>query len=88
MRKLLSVTTFTLAALANATCLLGTAQPAAAETYTYCRRDNSYMLSCSFETLAQCQASASGRGGECSQNPFLPYSAYAYAPKAEKNLRK
>ena len=83
MRKLLSVTTLTFAALASATCLLGTAGPAAADAY--CSRDTFYILSCGFETLAQCKATAR----ECLPNPFQqPSNAYAYAPKAVKNLRK
>jgi hypothetical protein len=59
------------------------ATPASAHTYEYCRRDNvSYMLSCSFDTMAQCQAMSSGRGGDCLRDPFLNYvgSTYAYAP--------
>jgi hypothetical protein len=57
------------------------ATPAAA--YEYCRRDiTSYMLGCSFDTMAQCQAMSSGRGGDCLRDPFLASSssAYAYQP--------
>jgi hypothetical protein len=67
---------WTLAFVASAT-------PASAGEY--CRRDvTSYMLSCSFDSLAQCQAMSSGRGGDCLRDPFLAdaRSAYAYAPKA------
>jgi hypothetical protein len=60
------------------------AAPAAAGSHEYCRRDiNEYgALSCSFDTLAQCQATASGRGGDCLRDPSLDIgaSAYAYAP--------
>jgi hypothetical protein len=28
------------------------------------------MLSCGFDTLAQCQAMSSGRGGDCLADPF------------------
>jgi hypothetical protein len=40
------------------------------------------VLSCSFETLAQCQAMSSGRGGDCLRDPSLSdvRSTYAYAP--------
>jgi hypothetical protein len=58
------------------------ATPAAA--YEYCRRDvTSYMLSCGFDTMAQCQAMSSGRGGDCLRDPFMApsSSAYAYQPK-------
>jgi hypothetical protein len=59
------------------------AAPTAAQACQYCRRDiTSYMLSCSFDTMAQCQAMSSGRGGDCLRDPFLPDStAFAYAPK-------
>ena len=51
----------------------------------YCRKDvTSAVVSCSFDTLAQCQDMSSGRGGDCYRDPFLPNasSAYAYAPNA------
>jgi Protein of unknown function (DUF3551) len=55
---------------------------AAATMYEYCKRDViSYMLSCNFESLAQCQAMSSGIGGDCLRNPSLATSsAFAYAP--------
>jgi hypothetical protein len=66
-----------------ALAFVATATPAAA--YEYCRRDiTSYMLGCSFDTMAQCQAMSSGRGGDCLRDPFLAptpsSSAYAYQP--------
>jgi hypothetical protein len=66
----------------------GAAGPAAA--YEYCRRDSSYMLSCGFDTLAQCQVMSSGRGGDCLRNPSLgdAANAYAYAPIARKHRQK
>jgi Protein of unknown function (DUF3551) len=51
----------------------------------YCRKDiTSAVVSCSFDTLAQCQDMSSGRGGDCYRDPFLPdaKNALAYAPKA------
>jgi hypothetical protein len=41
------------------------------------------MRSCGFETMEQCQAMSSGRGGSCYRDPFLTdtSSAYAYQPK-------
>ena len=69
-----------------------TAGPAAAGSHEYCRRDiNEYgAMSCSFDTLAQCQAMASGRGGDCLRDPTLPSAtdAYAYAPIARKHHQK
>jgi hypothetical protein len=66
----------------GALTLVATATPASAHSYEYCRRDIiGYVLSCSFDTLAQCQAMSSGRGGDCLRDPFLSDigSAYAYA---------
>lgn len=55
------------------------ATPAAASPGEYCRQDiTSGMRSCSFSTLEQCQAMSSGRGGDCSPNPF-PSDASSYA---------
>src|SRR5258708_37898163 len=56
----------------------------AASAGEYCRWDvTSHMKSCSFDTLEQCQATSSGRGGDCARDPFLasPSTAYAYQPK-------
>jgi hypothetical protein len=55
-----------------------------ASAYEYCRKDvTSAVVSCSFDTLAQCQDMSSGRGGDCFRDPFLPAigNAYAYQPK-------
>ena len=87
MNKLLSLG----AAIIACAAVFGTAAPAAAKDYEYCRRDvSSYMLSCGFETLAQCQDMASGRGGDCIRNPSLggAANAYAYAPIAGKHRGK
>ena len=51
----------------------------------YCRKDvTSAVVSCGFDTLAQCQDMSAGRGGDCYRDPFLTdaRSALAYAPKA------
>ena len=41
------------------------------------------MRSCGFDTMDQCVAMISGRGGSCDRNPFLAEASasYAYAPK-------
>ena len=83
MRKLLSLDA---AAIASA-AFFGGAGPAAAKDYEYCRRDvTSFMLQCGFETLAQCQDTSFGRGGDCFRNPSLgsAANAYAYAPGVRK----
>jgi hypothetical protein len=80
MRKLLS------AAIASV-AFVGAAGPAAAKDYEYCRRDvTSFMLQCGFETLAQCQDTSFGRGGDCFRNPSLgsAANAYDYAPGVRK----
>jgi hypothetical protein len=61
-----------------------TSTPASAHTYYYCRQDVlSHMLQCGFDSLEQCKATSSGRGGDCLRDPFLPpANALAYAPKA------
>ena len=69
------------AALAWAIITFATAAPATAGEF--CRKDiTSAIVSCSFDTMDQCQAMSSGRGGDCFRDPFLPANdAYAYAPK-------
>ena len=74
--------------LAPATALFALAfvamtTPTAASASEYCRQDvTSGMRSCSFETLEQCQAMSSGRGGTCYRDPLLTDTgAYAYQPK-------
>jgi hypothetical protein len=41
------------------------------------------MRSCSFDTMEQCKAMSSGRGGDCYRDPSLvdTMSAYAYQSK-------
>jgi hypothetical protein len=86
MNKLLSLGA---AAIAGA-AVFAAATPVAAKDYEYCRRDSSYMLACGYETLAQCQDMASGRGGDCIRSPSLAGAAdaYAYAPIARKHRDK
>jgi hypothetical protein len=41
------------------------------------------MLQCGFDSLEQCKATSSGRGGDCQRDPFLPpANTLAYAPNA------
>jgi hypothetical protein len=87
MNKLLSLGA---AAIACAIAF-SAATPAAAKDYEYCRREAaSFMLSCGFETLAQCQDMSSGRGGDCIRNPALggAANAFAYAPIARTHRQK
>ena len=82
MTKLL---TFGAAAIASA-AFFGSAAPATAGPHEYCRRDivNYGALSCSFDTLAQCQATASGRGGDCLRDPSLDAGRQRLRLRAER----
>jgi hypothetical protein len=82
MKQLLKMTAAPAAALFAVA--LGAMAPSAASAGEYCRTDvTSAMRSCSFDTMEQCQAMSSGRGGSCDRDPFLAdtRSAYAYQPK-------
>jgi Protein of unknown function (DUF3551) len=77
MRKFLYSSATIIAALGALTTV---ATPASAHTYEYCRRDIiGYTMSCSFDTLAQCQAMSSGRGGDCMRDPYLSDIRSSYA---------
>jgi uncharacterized protein DUF3551 len=74
----------------SALTFVAIATPASAHTYEYCRRDViGNVLSCSFDTLAQCQAISLGRGGDCLRDPSLSDigSTYAYAPDRRVNAQ-
>ena len=62
--------------------VFSSATPASAGEY--CRKDvMSQMVSCSFDSLEQCQWTSSGRGGDCFRDPWLPPAhTLAYAPSA------
>jgi hypothetical protein len=56
----------------------------------FCRTDvTGHMTSCGFDSMAQCQASAAGIGGDCFRDPNLNDSknAYAYHPTASRSRR-
>jgi len=79
MSKTIAFSTIAVVALAGA-AFFGSADPSAAKNYEYCRYDYvSRMQSCSFDTMEQCLASASGRGGTCSRDPFLTEASGSYA---------
>ena len=81
MKQLLKLSAAPITAL-SALAFVAMATPASAGEY--CRKDvTSAVVSCSFDTLAQCQDMSSGRGGDCFRDPFLPNnsSAFAYQPK-------
>ena len=84
MKRLLKVAAAPAMALATMAFVAMATPAAAASSVDYCRTDTtSGMRGCSFETLVQCQAMSSGRGGDCYRDPLLPTasSAYAWQPK-------
>jgi hypothetical protein len=59
------------------------ASPTMANAWEYCRRDiTGHMLGCSFSSMAQCEATRYGLGGDCLRDPFLPDARGAYAYQA------
>jgi len=82
MKQLLKLAAAPSAAAIIALALISTATPASAAG-KYCRKDvTSNALSCGFDTMEQCQAMSSGRGGDCMPDPWGSYNANASAPKA------
>jgi uncharacterized protein DUF3551 len=81
MRELLKATTAP-AAFVAAIAFGAMIVPASAAEF--CRTDvTGHMTSCGFDSMAQCQASSAGVGGDCFRDPNLKDSndAYAHQPK-------
>jgi len=74
-------------ASAAALCMLAFVSFAApsAQAGEFCSTDSSGMRGCGYETLAQCQASNTGKNGTCARDPFYkdPKEALAQAPKRQ-----
>ena len=79
MRKVLLAMT-ALAAAGIAT--LSTSVPAAAYDYPWCvvARGWGYPGDCSYQTYAQCMASASGRYAYCNVNPYVAFARQRRGP--------
>lgn len=80
----------TAAAAFSALAVVAFAAPAA-QAGEFCSVDTSNMRGCGYETLAQCQASVSGKSGYCMRDPFYKdtRSALAYQPiKGHKHAAK
>ena len=76
-RITLSIAALCLAALVNTA--------PSAKAYDFCVLDDPWRgMDCVFDTIEECRASASGRGGSCGRAPSLnsAANAYAYAPSA------
>ncbi|MBP0113428.1 DUF3551 domain-containing protein [Bradyrhizobium vignae] len=89
MTKIIASSSIAAAALAAAT-FWGTAEPAIANNYEYCRVDYALITTriCSFDTMEQCLATISGRGGSCTRDPFYETESFAYAPKSTGRRHK
>jgi hypothetical protein len=68
--------------------------PALAQTYSpgypvclYAYRWGGSDVDCSYSTMAQCQASVSGRGGTCMLNPYSANAQMAGAPTSRRHRR-
>ena len=78
---------------------IGTMTANSASAGEYCRTDVSgHMTGCGFSTMEQCQAAASGIGGDCFRDPNLAGSssafnngnggnAFAYQPNEPRTTR-
>jgi Protein of unknown function (DUF3551) len=58
----------------------------AAQAGEFCTLNNSYMRSCGYDTMEQCQAMLSGRDGTCIRDPFAPAASGAFASVQERHL--
>jgi hypothetical protein len=85
MSRIFAFSAIAVTALASV-AFLEPVQPAAAKDYEYCRQEySSGMRQCGFDTMEQCLAMISGRGGSCMRDPFLkdPSASFAYARKSD-----
>jgi uncharacterized membrane protein len=88
MREFLKATAAPAAALFAAIAFGAMTTPASAAEF--CRTDvTGHMTSCSYTSLAQCQAASAGIGGDCFRDPYLNDSknAYAYHPEQPRSKR-
>jgi len=77
LRINLAIATLCLAALVS--------KAPSAKAYDMCNLTDPWRgMECAWDTMEQCRASASGRGGTCGWNPLMNTSAanaYAFAPR-------
>jgi Protein of unknown function (DUF3551) len=67
------------------------AMPAAAREFPYCIRGCDFgagVGDCSFSSLAQCQATASGRGASCAANPYFNAKADMQTDRSRQHGRR
>lgn len=72
-----------LALLAAGAATMASPTPAAAYDYPYCVQGRGIGIpgDCSYQTYAQCMASASGRGLYCNINPRVAFDRRRRAPR-------
>jgi hypothetical protein len=78
MTRTISFSFATIAALALGATFLSTAPAAAAAGGSYCISSNETGVDCSFRSLAQCEATASGGLGECSMTAPFARGRFAF----------
>jgi hypothetical protein len=67
------------------------AMPAAAREFPYCIKGCDFGASggdCSFSSLAQCQATASGRDAYCAANPYFNAKAEMQTDRSRQSRRR
>jgi hypothetical protein len=87
MKEFLKAATAPAAALLAAIAIGAMLAPEASAG-EFCRSDvTGHITSCGFDSMAQCQASSAGIGGDCFRDPSLNDSSNAYAehPKSSRS---
>jgi len=65
------------------------AMPAAAREFPYCIKGCDFGAGdCSFSSLAQCQATASGRDASCAANPYFNARAEMQTDRSRQSRRR
>jgi hypothetical protein len=74
-----------------AACAVSAATPAPARDFPYCIKGCDYGVGlgdCSFTSLAQCQATASGLVATCAANPFFNAKAEMLTDRSRQSRRR
>jgi hypothetical protein len=75
----------------TAICAASAATPATARDLAYCIKGCDFGAGagdCSFSSLAQCQASASGRDATCAANPYFNATAASQTDRGRPSRRR
>jgi hypothetical protein len=70
---------------------MSVAMPAAAREFPYCIKGCDFGAGagdCSFSSLAQCQATASGRDASCAANPYFNAKAEMQTDRSRQSRRR